>query len=111
MRKREIIDRKFSRAFEGYDIAEVDFFLDELYREFSLMENEIESLRAQLEGFEAAHASKAAPPLLAQTAQGADNDMAQNAPDIPNPDEDTEACCFLQEDETAFLLQDGEERD
>lgn len=54
MQKKEILTRKFSRAFTGYDIAEVDFFLDELYREFSLMEHELESLRARLDAYEGA---------------------------------------------------------
>ena len=49
MYKQEIIDKKFSRAFHGYDVAEVDYFLDEVYRELSFRDREEESLHAQIE--------------------------------------------------------------
>ena len=34
----DIINRKFSRAFRGYDASEVDAFLDEIVREIDLLE-------------------------------------------------------------------------
>jgi len=38
MQAKEIIERKFSRAFRGYDIGEVDAFLDEILRDQERME-------------------------------------------------------------------------
>lgn len=62
MFKQEIIDKKFSRAFQGYDIAEVDYFLDELYRELSFRDREEAALQEQIrelrEELEALHAQK-----------------------------------------------------
>jgi len=40
----EIINRKFSRAFQGYDIGEVDAFLDEIIRDMERMEQELQLL-------------------------------------------------------------------
>ncbi len=38
MTRDEIIHKKFSRAFRGYDPAEVDAFLDEIVRELEKLE-------------------------------------------------------------------------
>ncbi|PWM01581.1 MAG: hypothetical protein DBY06_05290 [Clostridiales bacterium] len=40
----EIVNRKFSRAFQGYDIGEVDAFLDEIIRDMERMEQELQLL-------------------------------------------------------------------
>ncbi len=44
MQIQEIINRKFSRAFQGYDIGEVDAFLDEIIRDMERMEQELQLL-------------------------------------------------------------------
>lgn len=49
MQKEDIIRKQFSRAFQGYDIAEVDLFLDELYRELEIAERERELLELRVE--------------------------------------------------------------
>lgn len=38
MTRNDIIHKKFSRAFRGYDPAEVDAFLDEIVRELDKLE-------------------------------------------------------------------------
>ncbi|MCE5234653.1 MAG: DivIVA domain-containing protein [Clostridiaceae bacterium] len=55
MTRNDIIHKKFSRAFRGYDPAEVDAFLDEIVRELdkleqarSLAETRAELLEKQL---------------------------------------------------------------
>jgi len=50
MTQQEIIERKFSRAFRGYDIAEVDAFLDEIVKDMERAEQERQllELRNQL---------------------------------------------------------------
>lgn len=40
----EIIQKNFSRAFRGYDIQEVDAFLDEIVRELELREQAYQML-------------------------------------------------------------------
>ena len=40
----EIVHRKFSRAFQGYDIGEVDAFLDEIIRAMERMAQELQLL-------------------------------------------------------------------
>ena len=42
MQIQEIVNRKFSRAFQGYDIGEVDAFLDEIIRDMERMEQELQ---------------------------------------------------------------------
>lgn len=42
MNKNDIIKRKFSHAFFGYDVTDVDLFLDEVIREFDRLNNELE---------------------------------------------------------------------
>ena len=44
MQAKDIIDHKFSRAFRGYDIGEVDAFLDEIIRDQERMEQELQLL-------------------------------------------------------------------
>lgn len=44
MQIQEIVNRKFSRAFQGYDIGEVDVFLDEIIRDMERMEQELQLL-------------------------------------------------------------------
>lgn len=44
MHIKEIVERKFSRAFRGYDIGEVDAFLDEIIRDQERMEQEMQLL-------------------------------------------------------------------
>ena len=49
MDRNEIINKRFSHAFFGYDVIEVDGFLDEIIREMDRMHNELDilELRAQ----------------------------------------------------------------
>ncbi|MDO5111091.1 MAG: DivIVA domain-containing protein [Clostridia bacterium] len=54
MMKEEIVQKKFSRAFRGYDVAEVDFFLDALYDELTLHEQEEAALHVRIEKLTAA---------------------------------------------------------
>lgn len=42
----DIINKKFNRSFIGYDIGQVDAFLDELYSEMQSLKAELEMLRA-----------------------------------------------------------------
>ena len=44
MQIQEIVNRKFSCAFQGYDIGEVDAFLDEIIRDMERMEQELQLL-------------------------------------------------------------------
>ena len=44
----DIINKKFNRSFIGYDIGQVDAFLDELYSEMQALKAELEMLRACL---------------------------------------------------------------
>ena len=41
----DIINKKFNRSFIGYDIGQVDAFLDELYSEMQALKAELEMLR------------------------------------------------------------------
>ncbi|MDD4075138.1 MAG: DivIVA domain-containing protein [Eubacteriales bacterium] len=54
MLKEEIVQKKFSRAFQGYDVAEVDFFLDALYDELTLREQTETELRTRVDKLTAA---------------------------------------------------------
>ncbi|MBR5947536.1 MAG: DivIVA domain-containing protein [Clostridia bacterium] len=49
MNRNDIIKRKFSHAFFGYDVEDVDLFLDEVIREMDRIHNEldIETLKAE----------------------------------------------------------------
>lgn len=49
MNRNDIIKRKFSHAFFGYDVEDVDLFLDEIIREMDRVHNEldIETLKAE----------------------------------------------------------------
>ena len=50
MKKSDIIEKQFNRAFWGYDIVEVDQFLDEKVKELEHMEqeNKLLELRNQM---------------------------------------------------------------
>ena len=50
MKKSDIIEKQFNRAFWGYDIVEVDQFLDEIVKELEHMEqeNKLLELRNQM---------------------------------------------------------------
>ncbi len=50
MTRKDIIHKKFSRAFRGYDPAEVDAFLDEIVREMEILEQarQLAETRAEL---------------------------------------------------------------
>ncbi len=47
MQAKEIIEHKFSRAFRGYDIGEVDAFLDEILRDQERLEQELDLLEVR----------------------------------------------------------------
>ena len=49
MNRNDIIKRKFSHSFFGYDVEDVDLFLDEVIREMDRIHNEldIETLKAE----------------------------------------------------------------
>lgn len=42
MEREEIINKKFPHAFWGYDVTEVDLFLDEVIRELDRLHNELD---------------------------------------------------------------------
>ncbi len=42
MEREEIINKKFPHAFWGYDVTEVDLFLDEIIREMDRLHNELD---------------------------------------------------------------------
>ena len=42
MKRIELINKKFPHAFWGYDVTEVDLFLDEIIREFDRLHNELD---------------------------------------------------------------------
>lgn len=42
MKRIEIINKEFPHAFWGYDVTEVDLFLDEIIREFDRLHNELD---------------------------------------------------------------------
>ena len=45
MNRNTIINKSFTRAFLGYDAAEVDSFLDDVIREFDTMRHELDVAR------------------------------------------------------------------
>ena len=49
MKRKNIIDKKFSSSFSGYDRDEVDIFLDEIIREFEKRERAYQNLLSQLD--------------------------------------------------------------
>ena len=49
MDRNDVIKKEFPHAFLGYDVAEVDLFLDEVIREFDRLHNEIDVLNFKLE--------------------------------------------------------------
>ncbi|MCH5278493.1 MAG: DivIVA domain-containing protein [Christensenellaceae bacterium] len=49
MNRDDVINKEFPHAFVGYDVAEVDLFLDEVIREFDRLHNEIDVLTFRLE--------------------------------------------------------------
>lgn len=48
MDRNDVIKKKFPHAFFGYDVSEVDLFLDEVIREFDRMNNKIDVLSFRL---------------------------------------------------------------
>ena len=56
----DIINKKFNRSFIGYDIGQVDAFLDELYSEMQALKAELEMLRAARQTSGEAHSACAA---------------------------------------------------
>jgi cell division initiation protein len=60
MRSDDIVKARFSKAFRGYDVQEVDLFLDEIIRTLDELEQErnilltrIDALLTQLEEYDA----------------------------------------------------------
>ena len=49
MNRKDIINKKFSHSFTGYDISEVDLFLDEIIREFDSRDHEKGLLEFKIE--------------------------------------------------------------
>ncbi len=49
MKRKNIIDKKFSSSFSGYDRDEVDSFLDEIIREFEKREKAYQNLLSELD--------------------------------------------------------------
>ena len=45
MKTQEIIEKKFSRAFRGYDVGEVDAFLDEIIRDLERAEQDMKLMK------------------------------------------------------------------
>ncbi len=50
MNRQDIIKRKFSHSFFGYDVEDVDLFLDEIIREFDRIHNELDIAELKAEG-------------------------------------------------------------
>lgn len=48
MTNEELLNKKFSRVFSGYDIIEVDDFLDDVLRDFERRDNEKQHLEARV---------------------------------------------------------------
>lgn len=48
MTNEELLNKKFSRAISGYNIIEVDDFLDEVLKEMEMRETEKEHLQARV---------------------------------------------------------------
>lgn len=49
MKADDIIKQRFTKAFRGYDVEEVDLFLDEVIRTIEAFESERDILLAQIE--------------------------------------------------------------
>lgn len=62
MNRDEIINKKFSRAFIGYDIGQVDAFLDALADELSALTEETERLRREAEELRQSSKNETLPP-------------------------------------------------
>ena len=79
MTDKDIIEKDFNRAFHGYDIQEVDSFLDEVIRELKRREDERAylELRIELLTQELARQDQPALPKPPKTAPG----TKTNAPD------------------------------
>jgi len=45
----DVIKQKFTKVFRGYDVEEVDLFLDEVIRTIETFESERDNLLAQIE--------------------------------------------------------------
>ncbi len=45
MKKQDIIQKQFSRAFRGYEIGEVDAFLDEVIRDMERIEQDMQLMK------------------------------------------------------------------
>lgn len=107
MKRIEIINKKFPHAFWGYDVTEVDLFLDEIIREFDRLHNELdiaaftadaarereEKLRAKIEELTAALHGETGEPEPDE-AQEAEESEPESEPQPDDPlgaytDEDT----------------------
>ncbi|HOF94678.1 MAG TPA: DivIVA domain-containing protein [Clostridia bacterium] len=49
MKADDVIKQKFTKVFRGYDVEEVDLFLDEVIRTIETFESERDNLLAQIE--------------------------------------------------------------
>ncbi len=49
MNRNDIIHKKFSRAFRGYEPSEVDAFLDDIVREMDLLEQAVKLAETRVE--------------------------------------------------------------
>ena len=88
MFKQEIIDKKFSRAFNGYDVAEVDYFLDELYRELTFRDREEAALQTQIDE-------------LRSELDTIRRSLSANSEEV-----ETEELCFLEEHTQEYAQED-----
>lgn len=104
MNRNTIINKSFTRAFLGYDAAEVDSFLDDVIREFDTMRHELDVARLrnkmlldELDRFrrQAKEAADAEADNEAAKAENAEPDAAEEA----GAAEETDAACAEQADE------------
>ena len=52
MKKQEIINKRFNKSILGYDVKEVDAFLDEIIKEFDRYEHERKMIDLKIEMLE-----------------------------------------------------------
>lgn len=112
MQKEAIVRQMFSRAFQGYDIAEVDLFLDEVYRTLEIAERERELLELRVEYLTASLAqhgvSLGNEQAAALEAQAEYIEELINEP-LDEPAEDTPAEVLIEEALTVDDLPAAEE--
>ena len=80
----DIVKQRFTKVFRGYDVQEVDLFLDEVIQTMDELEKErdmllsrIEALLAELDSYDAILQGKHAVPVPAQAAAPSTKELKQ----------------------------------